>query len=376
MTKKTDNQETHQNDAAMTPPEEQDTQKSGRKWWRHAVGIGATFVIVAAIFIMLPVMPSNNPKDAMRSAWSALQERDISAFKNAVNLESLVQSVMEQVVVYEEALHGRDNTTAKDIRQAMRSGVIGAFHHDLSRTYSQQILSLVKTGSLPENSQGLLAKIWAETGAQKENFLGMELIDQHESSALAALRFIRPELGNQHLSLNLLLERSPLSAQQGWAITGIPNLASYLLEIENLRRALLQKINLPIRAELDKAITFMDVQKSAGLDNDNPGVLWRIAYLNSSGEEIADFKINMEIYNAEGVLLREETFQEADALPAGAAAEKVWPMPLSPSDRREKQIIDSDLRSMRLEISVTKVTFKDGRTLAVYDKLPTDTQQQ
>lgn len=362
-------EQTDQNDAAMTPPEDNPQEKRGKKWWRHLVGIMATFVIVVAIFVLLPVTPNNNPKDALRGAWVALQKNDVPAFREAVDLESFIQSIMEQAVVYEETRRGQNGATAENVRQMMRSGVIGAFRHDLAETYTQQILTLVKTGELPAQTQGLMPTLWAETGAQKENFVGMRLVDQHENNALARLMFNRPDLGGKTLSLNLLLEKAPLDDHQGWALTGVPNLATFLLEIETLRDAVLAKINAPIRAELEKTITFMDVAKSAGLGNENPGVMWRIAYLNSSGEDVAGFTIKLRIYNADGQLLKTATFRETDPLPAGAAAEKAWPMPLSPADKHERHIMEQDLRTLRLETDVTEVTFASGRTLELFTKL-------
>lgn len=371
MTDKTDNKK-NQNpeDAAMTPPEEK-TPRSGRGWWRHVVGILATFVIVAAIFILLPVSKNLAPQDAARTAWAALQKNDLTLFEQAVNTDALVQSIIEQAVVYEETIQQGQSAAAEEIRRVMRSGMIGAFRHDLSNTYSKQIKEIVKTGTPPEKHEGLMAKLWQETGARKDDFTDMRLTDQHEKNALMALTFKRPDLGGHTLSLNLLLERSAIMPEQGWAITGVPNLASYLLQIEHIRSAMLAKINTPIKVELERAITFMDVQKSKGLDEQNPGVLWRIAYLNSSDGDIESFNIRLSVYNAEGILLKTKTFTQTDTLPAGATAEKAWPMHLSPQDTAEAQILEQDLRTLQLNTDVTQITFRDGRTLALFDELPT-----
>lgn len=380
MSDKTSNSENNINDAEMTPPE-QENKSENRRWWRHLAGISATFVIVAAVFIMLPVTPNPTPKDALRMAWTALQKNDVQAFRQSVDTDSFVQSMIEQAVVYEETRRGDGRASAEDVRRVMRTGVIGAFRHDLAKTYSQQILSLVQTGQLPhDKGHGLMAKLWAETGAQKESFAGLQVVDQHERHALARMIFKRDDLVGKKLNLNLLLERSPqgshTTGQQGWAITGLPNLADFLLDVENTREDILAKINAPIKAELAKAISFMDVQKSAGLDENNPGVLWRLAYLNNSGEDITSFTLRLAIYNAEDALLHTATFRETDPLPAGAAAEKAWPMPLSPDDKKQRQVISNDLRNLRLEMTITEATFADGRTLALYDELPEEDKQQ
>ena len=356
-------------DAAMSPPPES-KPRAKRGWWRHIAGILATFVIVAAVFILLPVSQTRSPQDAAQAAWSALEKQNLAAFEEAVNTSALVQSIIEQAVVYEQTLEKGESAAAQEVRRVMRGGMIGAFRHDLSAAYTNQIREMVRTGTPPEKDEGLMVKLWQETGARKESFTGMYLTDQHEKNALVALNFKRADLGGRRLTLNLLLERSPLLPQTGWAITGVPNLAVFLLQIEEARRAILAKINAPIAAELEKAITFMDIQKSSGLDTQNPGVLWRIAYLNSSSRDIASFQIQLSVFNSDGELLKTQTLTEADPLAAGAAAEKAWPMNISLSNAAQAQILNDDLRSLRLETVVKQITYQNGYTLALYDTLP------
>ena len=402
---------TQARDAAMTPPEAERSPR-GIKWGRHGAGIAATFIIIAALFMLLPVTPENRPKDALYGAWEATRAQDVHAFKNNVNLESFVQSLMEQAIVYEQTRHRRDQggdkggekTSPKDIRKLLRAGVIGAFKRDLANTYSKQILTLVRTGTLPSSilardaqkgssqkrgsqtgrpqtggsrmgdSQGLMKTLWAETGAREDNVTGVQITDQHDRHALATLSFKRPDLGGKTLHLDVVLERDPLADHQGWAITGVPNLASFLLDITDARKKILAKINMPLRAELEKAITFIDVQKSAGLGEGNHGVMWRIAYMNSSGKNIASFSMKLKVFNADGTLLATQTLRETDALAAGATAEKAWPLPLSPQNRKHKQIIDGDLRTLQLKKNVTRVVYKDGQKLELFSHLPENHQ--
>ena len=354
------------------PATEEDTKKAPLKkkpiqyWLRRSLSVLATLVILVAVYALLPISTQNTPQTATDAAWVALQKQDLTSFKKVVNISSFVQSLIEQAFVYEQALQNNPNKT-------FNSGIGNALKADLNTAYTTQIEALVTEGA-PQNHAGLLAKLWQETGALKHFFVTDKVIDAHENYALVDLIFKRTDLNNTKLHLNLLLEKGQANT---WSITGAPNLAAFLTQIHQIRQNKLALRNAPIYKEIANTISVIDIQKAAGLtptQTQKPGVLWRIAYLSNSLEEISNLTLKLKVYNNDNTLLKEVTIPVEVALLPGSTAEIAWPMALNVNNLNDIQILNGDLKTLRTEVTTTAITFASGRILTPLTSLPIHTQ--
>ncbi len=336
---------------------------------RHLFTLLAAVVLFSIVFILLPIPTKNPPENALKTAWHALETNDTNTFKSVVDMQQFIQSLIEQVVTYEQA---DETTTAplQQIRKMMHQGMIGVFRKDLAKMYSMQLENLVDTGNLEQNQGGLLWQLWQHTGARPQDYTGLKVLDSNETNALVTVNFSRSDLGNADLSLNFLLEKVGTDPNTGWMITDVPNLANFLSNIKTKQSEMLVDLNKPIKKKLEDIMSFIDIQKSPGIDSNSTGVMWRLAYRNTGGRDISKFTATLHIYNADDVLLHEEHLEDHDYLAAGATAEKAWPMPLTPANSADNEILNGSLRTLRTEIKIVSVEFTDGERLELLTKLP------
>lgn len=356
----------------MTKAPSKDTQPASEKprklgTVKSIAGVLLAILVVAFIWVFLPLSGTSGPANAVRTAWDAVESKDLGTFQKVVNTDALVKSLIEQVIAYEEI--NAEGATANNFRQLMSQGMIGAFRNDLAATYNIQLNELVETGNLGQRKDGLLWRLWQQTGAKPEYFVDYEVLDQNDQNALLTLNFERPDLDGAVLSLNLLLEHN--SQKDSWQVTGAPNLANFLFTINQRQKEQLAELNAPIQKRLNETVNVIDVQKSGGVGETSNGVLWRVAYRNTSSRNIESFDATITIKNANDQHLGELKISDDDGLASGQTAERAWPMPLSTSNSAEAEILTASPRTLQTEVTITKVVFKNGDRLTLFKELPT-----
>ena len=354
--------------AKAAPQAKEATKEQPRKMGvvKSTLGVLLAACIVTFIWLFLPFTGQGGPAKTVRTAWEAVETKDLETFQKVVSTDAFVKSLIEQVIAYEEI--NAEGVTASNFRQLMNQGMIGAFRNDLAATYGQQLSELVKTGNLDQRKDGLLWRLWQQTGEKPEYFKDYEVLDQNDTNALLTLNFERPDLGGTVLSLNLLLEYN--TQTEGWQITGVPNLANFLFTISTRQKEQLAELNAPIQKRLNETVNILDVQKASGVGENTNGVLWRVAYRNTSSRNIASFDATLTIKNADGKYLGELPISDEDGLASGQTAERAWPMPLNVNNSADAEILSASPRTLQAEVSVTKVVFKNGDRLTMFTELP------
>lgn len=352
----------------MSEDTKKNTENTPRKMSlaKSIAGILLTIFVVAFIWVFLPFSGTSGPAKTVTTAWKSVKTQDLETFQKVVETDALVKSLIEQVIAYEEI--NAEGATASNFRQLMSQGMIGAFRNDLAATYSQQLSELVETGNLDQRKDGLLWRLWQQTGAKPEYFEDYEVLDQNDSHALLTLNFKRPDLGGTVLSLNLLLENN--TKTDNWQITGAPNLANFLFTISTRQKEQLAELNAPIQKRLNETVNVIDVQKANGVSDTSTGVLWRVAYRNTSSRNVASFEGTLTIKDADGKYLGELKFSDDDGLASGQTAERAWPMPLNVNNSADAAILAASPRTLQTGISITKVVFKNGDRLTMFTELP------
>ena len=368
-------QKTAQKSAAKTKtvkPAAASSADRNRTPFKLALGIVAALLVVVLVWIVLPLSNQSGPANAVETVWQAVKKHDLETFKKNVDTDAFVKSVIEQVIAYEE-INNADGANVNNFRQLMSQGMIGAFRNDLAATYSVQMSELVESGNLEQRKEGLLWRLWQQTGAKPEYFKDYEVLDQNDSNALLTLNFERADLGGAVLSLNLLLEYNRETA--AWQVTGVPNLANFLFTISTRQKEMLAELNDPIQKRLNDTVAVLDVQKAAGVSEDvktptSNGVLWHVAYRNNSSRNISSFKAEIVIKDANGQYLGTLNIADTDGLASGQTAERAWPMPLNPNNTADAEILAASARVLKAEIAINEVVFKNGDRLALFTELP------
>lgn len=359
--------ETQKTTKAATPKAEAKPLTGKTGTLRSILAVVATIGVVAFIWFFLPLPNQSGPARAVATAWTAVETKDFATFEKVVDTDAFVKSLIEQVIAFEE-INNADSANVKNFRQLLSQGMIGAFRNDLAATYTQQLSDLVTTGDLEKRKDGLLWKLWQQTGAHPQYFKNFEVLDQNDTDALLTLNFERPDLGGTVLSLNLLLEHD--TTADSWHITGVPNLANFLFTISNRQKEQLDALNAPIQKRLNETISILDVQKAGGVGDTRNGVLWHVAYRNSSSRNIESFKAVLKISNGEGHYLGELALTDDDGLASGQTAERAWPMPLNTNNSADAEILAASPRVLQTSVTVSEVTFTNGETLKLLDELP------
>jgi len=352
--------------ATTTPTAETAPTKLGLA--RSILGVMATIFVVVFIWVFLPFPSDSAPSKTVRNAWNALKTHDLEGFEEAVNTQAFVKSLIEQVVAFEEINSADHTDRPQSFRQSLNNGILGAFRNDLADTYTLQLNELVQTGSFEKRKDGLLWRLWQQTGAKPAYFKNFEVLDQNDANALLTLNFERTDLGGTMLSLNILVEYAKEIGR--WQVTGVPNLANFLLTISAEQKEQLAALNAPIQKKLNEAIHVIDVQKAGGLGDIEKGVLWRVAYRNTSSRNVANFKGTLDIENADGRHLASLDLADTDGLASGQTAERAWPMPLNTHNAAQAELLAASGRMLKTTLTISEVVFTNGDSLKLYAELP------
>lgn len=351
-----------QNQASQAPETHTATPK--RRWLWLAV-LAAIVVVVAAVSLTTFTLNRNTPQNGLTQAWRALEAHDLAAFEQRVRIDQVAESIVQESLDYQSQQAEQAEGLGK-VGAALSRGMLGFLQPELVGRFSSQIRALVSQGNLADKS-GLLVGLWKVTGAQPQNFSNLNVLEETETTARVALNFQLADYDNATASLIVLMQK----AGDDWIVTGLDALDSFLLQLEAIRAAKLEAINMPLRSALESSIYVSDIEKSSGMSQwgIGRGVIFRIAYRNIGEKDIAQLHALLRVSQQDGTVLRELEIHDTDGVRAGDSVEKAWPMTINPVRAEDDIIYKAAEDDLVMAVIPQHVVYSDGTELKVFTNI-------
>lgn len=315
----------------------------------------------------------NSAKYALETVEKALRTQDVKTFNIHVDTRAMAESILSQVLTEKPAQQAEENqdfwSSVKSMGSSLGNRLTDYLKPELINSLDSQINNFAVSGKFAQdidltNLYGrtpMLQKVWHDLAGKDFELRGISDIKETESNATANVNFYRKDLDfSSSLTLNMV-KRSNV-----WVITGVDGLGQTLTQLETLRVKMLQARNLEIQNEINDSLRVENIEKSTGVSQSEFGgkrVLLRIAFVNTSTEDIQAFKARVTFKNKDGSELRTVTIKDTDAIPAGEVIEKSWPMTINPLSADDNFIFESDGENLIIETDIDKVEFVSGTIL-------------
>lgn len=332
--------------------------------------------ITGAFFTMQFVEQSkkNSAEFALQKVVKSIEKNDIKTFTKFVNTQKLSESILQEFLEDPKAANEKKEEKSiwgevKEFGKTIQNRLSGYIKPELVNSIESQMRVFVSTGLFSDkkdltslySKKPILEKMWLDLSGADFTFLGFSNIHEKDKKASADILFKREDL-NFSSSLTVYLEKT----ENGWEIVSIDNLGETLNQLEELKIKKIKAKNKAIQEKMAKSINIQNIEKSAGLTKGEFGemrILLRVAFENTSKQDITRFKAGITFKTKEGKVLRHVKIEDTDLLSSGDLVEKSWPMTLSPLSKDDHTIFKSKKDEIDIIINFTEIEFANGEKL-------------
>jgi len=335
-------------------------------------------VLVIALFLLAAggvgyYMYSHSPQVALTAIQEAAATDDWEKFQPYIDDEAVAETLYNDLQAADMMGVRQDpaeKKLAKEAAEGAHVKMVEAFRLGIRQIIvsgkpDEAELKKMSETPVPEvNAGDILHR--AEAGYVK--YKGCT-IQKQGGKALLALT-----LGDRHLGrdLTLELELSPKPDGEGWMVTRIVNPVAYLRQIADGKRKKLAKLNAPIRAELESAVTIGQYRLAIG-QNDEYGfsekIVLDVPVTYDSAKPIASFTGTVTLVDGDANESVQPFTQYANGATKGEATIQITRV-LNPFVRADSHLMKRGLSASNLSIAITRLDYADGTHAELYKDLP------
>ena len=311
----------------------------------------------------------------------AVQKRDLVAFQKRVDIDSLYSRAFDDLV-------SDQMNTNKEMDQGMKAIAMGfaqLLKPAVVNTLKDATKRYVETGSIettdkknaaqssgqadkmpPQLSTNELNK---QAGVANSDFRGISYTKKDGKTAIIGLKIFEKQIGQE-----FVIDLKMRELDDGtWQIAEFSNLPEYLRKIETARKEKLARINQPIVKDIANAVSVGNVSTRA-YPKDNWGfsyameVVIPLAFLDS--RNVTAMAGDVYILGPDGSTLFTGAFSGKGTSTQGKTASLRYIYDLNPFISGQSTLIKTSHANLQKKAVIRKISFNDGKTVALYDELP------
>lgn len=334
------------------------------------IGIGAIVAILLGLaFYFLYWVKT--PAYSLNIIREAAQKHDVTTFEKHVDLDSIGPKFVDDLIVAQAEISGENilsNPIAAGFIQAMKPSLVSFMKNETLKAVRGEDIS--KDTVKEKNDKNELGKDVSKKLVKQTNEVkDVSVISKEGNIANVAMKIFDKSVDGEY---TVKMKMSQLDDGK-WKIKEITNTTEFLVTIDKLYKAKLEKLNKPIREELAKAISCTRAEMSSGSDN-NPffatkWITYKMDYKNNSGKNILHFTTCNKIIDSSQKVLRTKYLNYRDTFQANETLPLKYRDKLNPFIDNETQLLNN-LESKTLVSEIDYIKYEDGKEVKVLTEIP------
>lgn len=315
---------------------------------------GFVVACLAAIVLMLVVggRQADGPGLALKGMMDAIANKDSAAFAQVVDVDAVSTDLVEQVFgtpvldakVLPQRLKAQLAGQPKDITAMVKPG--------LAATLADDMLRAVEKGQVDPAT--LLGRLWQDMGGRKLEVGMPRLVRSNDGDATAEMVLGRTDSDQVIEVVGLRLAK----VGGAWRVVGLPSVAPVLARLQNVTtqvadaEAVMAAVEPSVEPAVGdvKGLRVGKVGKSLEPVGDVMTV--RVTLANDGAQDISRSVVWVTFADARGIPLRIVELEDGQMLAAGAKRERVLPVPVDRSDKRQRWVAELPLSALTVQTRV------------------------
>lgn len=315
-----------------------------RPWlWPMVIGTALALVVVMVLVGRKP----GDPAVALHQVMLAVQNHNVAAFEEHVDVAAVASSVVNQVFSVPQL---NVEALPPELQEKLQGGV-GArmttfIKPGLAESLKDEVLQAVKDGHVAsEDEQSLLVRIWDDLGGQNVRLGQIHVAMQDTDLAVAEVPVERMDLGLT-LPLQVVLNKG-VDGKGEWQVADVPNFAAVLETMAGATSKRQKREEVMAAAVVNGKVAISDVRKAKAVID---GILLTMTVSNVSNEEVRDLQVKVAFGDAAGQPLKVTDLIVDGVLKPHESREQTWTVPIDRSRPVERYVLDLPLSALSVKV--------------------------
>ena len=336
--------------------------------------VGGIILLIAIIGGILYWNFKTGPKYSILQVKTALEDHDFALFEKYVDMESVMSSLIDQVLEINKSTSSPKNEW-EQLGQDLGTGLVNLLKPQLSSLYKQQIQKWVESGkfetenSTQQNLNYSLNDLWSRSNADK--ITGIEYIKKEGKIAYIGFG-IKQERFDNTLIFNIKMR------DKGgyWQVAELMDLVKFQKSIEDFEAARVAKLNEPIINEMYKSLKINDYTKhsfSTDYWGWNKFVKLEVSLQSTSDKTISEYLASINVHDVNFRINKDIFVNTLD----NGKNENLLPYYTQTwsSESEINILLDGDnflyeipINELDFNITISYIKFDDGTELKLHEK--------
>lgn len=336
------------------------------------IGIGAIAAVLCclAYYFLYWV---KTPAYSLNIIREAAQKHDVTTFEKHVDLDSIGPKFVDDMIVAQAEITGNNilsNPLAAGFIQALKPSLVSFIKNETLKAVRGEDIS--KDNVKEKDDKNAMAKDVSKKLVKPTNEVkDVSVISKEGNTALVGIKIFDKSVDGDY---TVKLKMSQLDDGK-WRVKEIANTPEFMVQIDKLYKAKLEKLNKPIREELSKAVATTNSSMTSGSDN-NPffatnWIKYNLSYQNNSGKNIVHFRTHNMIIDSNNKIVRTKYLNYKHPYPAGKTLDLTYRDKLNPFFDDEKALINN-LEGKKLVSEIDYIKYEDGKEVQILTEIPTE----
>jgi len=309
---------------------------------------------------------TTTPQYSLHCIAKAAEQHDLVAFKKYVDLESVTNRGVSQLI---EVFMNDPDEVQNDFDE-LAQGLIEALKPELVKQFTTEIETYIEKGEFEKGSkdEGISpTEFLKKTGDQSDPSFSIGNVKKEGKIAVVELNIEMPEYKSTLTADIKMRDRGKY-----WQVAEIANFGQLIKKLDELEKAKLAELNLPIQKQLNQLVTIggISVQQRPdewGFDQ------YLDFYFDSSingTEPISEIITEFRITDAGGNLLLKDNPQFEGNWEPGYRGPLTWSKDINPFIESDTQLWETPIEQLNMEIRPISIIFAGGREIKLMDEVP------
>lgn len=342
--------------------------------------IGGTAVLLFTLIIGSYTYITGTPEYALKQAIDSYKDKNKVAFESHVNIDNVLDLLVDDILSTALQDNVNKNTGGLETLGA-------ALGMKMLESFKPQIKNLAKASlfeEFDENTSNSESKTSDDKKNLMKNFKGVgnlmnsvnskevELINIGDSTTSGNTSLISVNFKHKTFKKDFKIEIK-LSRESGsWKVDEIRNIGQTLVDFNKWEVAHIEELNMPIIAEMKKALLVSTFKKKNKSDS------WGISKTSSITLEIkniADKAIEsssgtVHFKNSNGEILKKIPFNIKSTLKSNEVYGGTVKININSFIQSDNNFYKTNTKDLTTELKIQRITFKNGKKLELFDKVP------
>ncbi len=334
------------------------------------IGIAVVAAIICAVafyflyWIKTPVYSLGIIRDS-------IEKHDVATFEKHVDLDTLYNKGFDDALIAYGRLEGHDilsNPFAMGFIQMVKPTVISELKAKTLESVKGEDTAEQKK-SMSSDMEIMAKNMKKKSGISNSTFKDASVISKENNVAIVAVK-----IHNEQLEKDFNLNVKMTKLDDGtWKVKELTNLVDFMMAVDKATKEKIAELNKPIREKMQSTLAVNDTEMKLGVEKAFIPYYWidcKATLKNTGDKEITGFVAEYFVKDKDDRVVKKVMQPYGmKAIPSNGEITVERKINISKYNEDDKKIISSP-DTYHISAEITSITFKDGTSLHMLNRLP------